>query len=472
MKLLRPANLSLMQLVLLGFVGVVLPLVFLVFQAASAYRELSNQAGLSAREAVAFTRRSQSLQTLALDMERTSRQYLIVEDASLLELLESQFNDFKAQVKQPYLLFPATPAQASLEALLADQQPQSLADIEYIANLADLTDSLTSQTQNSVDQRLQAMQQQLLSLQKQLVWQFLMLLSLSLLLVVFFTWRLLRPIDYLQKRISSLANPNNNNKTKQLQEGPAELIQLDIRLNWLEEQLNEIEQQKAQFLRHISHELKTPLASIREAGDLLHEEILGALTPSQKEVTGLLEQNSKRLQHLIEQLLDYNLLQGKKQLEVAPLKLDQLLQRLLEPWQPLLERRQQQICLPDAALVLEGDVSLIRSTLDNLLTNALHYGDVTKPIKIRAGLDTSSQWIEVENAGSPIPAHEQARLFQPFYQGSSRRKGSVKGSGLGLSIAADCMKAHGGKLALIASKENLIIFRLEWPANLLAVNSQ
>ncbi|NLW05237.1 MAG: HAMP domain-containing histidine kinase [Pseudomonadaceae bacterium] len=467
MKLLRPANLSLMQLVLLGFVGVVLPLVLLVFQAANAYRELSAQAELSAREAVAFTRRSQALQTLALDMERTSRQYLIVEEASLLELLESQFNNFSTLVKQPYLLFPVTPAQELLEALLEQQALHSLADVEYIASLADLTESLTNQTQNSVDQRLQAMQQQLLSLQKQLVWQFLMLLSLSLLLVIYFTWRLLRPIDYLQKRINSLANPNNKNKTKQLQEGPAELIHLDVRLNWLEEQLDEIEQQKAQFLRHISHELKTPLASIREAGDLLHEEVLGSLTPSQKEVTGLLEQNSRRLQELIEQLLDYNLLQGKKQLEVASINLDNLLQRLLAPWQPLLEQRQQLISLPQSGLQLTGDISLLRSTLDNLLTNALHYGNTSKTIQLRAGVEKEVQWIEVENAGIPIPEHEQKRLFEPFYQGSGKRRGAVKGSGLGLSIAADCMKAHTGHLELLTSNEDATIFRLVWPTNLI-----
>lgn len=465
MKLLRPANLSLMQLVLLGFAGVVLPLVLLVIQAASAYQQLSTQAGLNAREAVAFTRRSQSLQTLALDIERLSRQYLIVEDPRLLTLLTIQLEDFKQLVKQPYLLFPATNAQASLEALLDEFQNNPLTNLSHFATLVDLTEVLTSQTQNSVDQRLESMQQQLQKLQYQLIWQFLMLVSLSLVLVIYFTWRLLRPIDYLQKRISSLANPKNHKKTKQLQVGPAELIQLDIRLNWLEDQLNAIEQQKAQFLRHISHELKTPLASIREAGDLLHEEVLGSLTPSQKEVTGLLEQNSKRLQLLIEQLLDYNLLQGKKQLEVGPLKLDLLLQHLLEPWQPLLEQRQQQVILPDAKLALKGDASLLRSTLDNLITNALHYGDATQAIQIRAGIQDSTQWIEVENAGTQIPVHEQARLFEPFYQGSSRRKGAVKGSGLGLSIAADCMKTHGGQLNLLSSNKNSIIFRLEWPIN-------
>lgn len=465
MKILRPANLSLMQLVLLGFAGVVLPLVLLVVQATSAYRELSTQAGVSAREAVAFTRRSQSLQTLALDMERLSRQYLVVEDTRLLELLSSQLDDFQKLVKQPYLLFPVTGVQASLEQLLNEQQLEQLTTPNYFIQLVDLTEALTSQTQSSVDQRLQALQQQLEELQGQLIWQFLLLVSLSLLMVVYFTWRLLGPIDYLQKRISSLAKSNNNKQTKRLENGPAELIQLDVQLNWLDSQLDEIEQQKAQFLRHISHELKTPLASIREAADLLHEEVLGALTPSQKEVTGLLEQNSKRLQELIEQLLDYNLLQGNRQLEAVEFNLNRLLQKLLQPWQPLLEQRQQDVLLPKSDLQLSGDTSLLRSALDNLLSNALHYGDPEYPIKIRAGVTSTMQWIEVENAGSPIPAHEQARLFEPFYQGSSRRSGPVKGSGLGLSIAADCMKAQSGQLFLIDSQPNLIVFKLEWPAN-------
>jgi len=462
MKLLRPANLSLMQLVLLGFAGVVLPLILLAVQAASAYRELSAQAGLNAREAVAFTRRSQSLQTLALDMERLSRQYLIVEDPGLLELLTSQLISFEKLVRQPYSLFPVTPAQQSLEGLL-DKQPEVFSDFAYFSQLADLTDALASQTQQSVDRRLQAMQQQLKQLQHHLVGQFILLVSLSFLLVIYFTWRLLRPIDYLQKRISSLANSHNNQKIRQLREGPTELIQLDIRLNWLEEQLNEIEQQKAQFLRHISHELKTPLASIREAGDLLHEEVLGSLTPSQKEVTGLLEQNSRRLQQLIEQLLDYNLLQGKKTLDLVPVDLTRLITLLLEPWQPLLEKRKQQVSLPETDLKLKADLSLLRSALDNLLTNALHYGDTAFPIQLRAGITGNTQWIEVENAGDAIPAEEQTRLFEPFYQGSSRRKGAVKGSGLGLSIAADCMKSHAGRLVLKTSEKNCIIFRLEWP---------
>src|SRR5690606_2062687 len=114
--------------------------------------------------------------------------------------------------------------------------------------------------------------------------------------------------------------------------------------------------------------------SIREASDLLDEEVLGQLTPQQKEVTQLLEQNSRRLQQLIEQLLDYNLLQGKKQISVSAIQLDSLLQQLLEPWNPLLTQRQQTVQLQPQHLTLQADHSLLRSALDNLLTNAIHYG--------------------------------------------------------------------------------------------------
>ena len=75
--------------------------------------------------------------------------------------------------------------------------------------------------------------------------------------------------------------------------------------------------------------------------------------------------------------------------------------------------------------------------------------------------------MEVENSGTPIPETEQKRLFEPFYQGSGKRRGAVKGSGLGLSIAADCMKAHGGQLTLLISTPHATTFRLEWPTNLI-----
>lgn len=447
-------------MLLLGFMLVLLPLAVLVFQAFTAHRDLSAQAGLTAREAVSFTRRTRALAGLALDMERTSRQYEVVQNADLLELLQSQLQGFRELLEQPFVLFSPPAAQAVLEHLLQDPELTPA----YMERLTEQTHHMNLQSQQIVDQRLSQLQEEVLRLQQQLAWQFLLLAGLSFFLVIFFTWRLMRPLGDLQRRIHALANPNTRQKARNLQ-GPSELVALNEQLNWLEQQLSDIEEQKQQFLRHISHELKTPLASIREAGDLLDEEVLGQLTPQQKEVTQLLGQNSRRLQQLIEQLLDYNLLQGKKQIYVSRIQLDLLLQKLLEPWKPLLAQRDQAVLLPASGMTLFADTSLLRSALDNLLSNAIHYGDPEYPIQLRAGSQPPYYWIEVENHGTPIPPDEQKRLFEPFFQGSSRRRGSVKGSGLGLSIAADCMRAQNGTLQLKPSSGNTITFRLEWVAD-------
>ncbi|MBE0507468.1 MAG: HAMP domain-containing histidine kinase [Marinospirillum sp.] len=456
----RSPNLSLLQMVLLGFMLVLLPLAVLVFQAFNAHRDLSAQAGLTAREAVSFTRRTRALAGLALDMERTSRQYQVVQNADLLELLQSQLQGFQQLLAEPFVLFNPPEAQAVLEQLL--QNPELTPD--YMERLTAQTDLISLQSQQIVDRQLSQLQQEVLRLQQQLAWQFLLLAGLSFLLVLFFTWRLMRPLGYLQRRIHAIANPSTRQKARHLHEGPSELVELNEQLNWLEQQLSEIEEQKQQFLRHISHELKTPLASIREASDLLDEEVLGQLTPKQKEVTQLLGQNSRRLQQLIEQLLDYNLLQGKKQIRISSVQLNSLLQQLLEPWKPLLAQRNQALLLPASTITLYADLSLLRSALDNLISNAIHYGDPEYPIQLRAGSQPPRHWIEVENHGTPIPPDEQKRLFEPFFQGSSRRSGSVKGSGLGLSIAAECMKAQNGTLRLKPSPGNTINFRLEWIA--------
>lgn len=88
--------------------------------------------------------------------------------------------------------------------------------------------------------------------------------------------------------------------------GPREIRSLAQRIVWLSERLSWLESQRHEFLRHISHELKTPLASMREGTELLADEVAGPLTQDQKEVVGILDSSSRHLQQLIEQLLDYN----------------------------------------------------------------------------------------------------------------------------------------------------------------------
>ncbi|WP_404414530.1 sensor histidine kinase [Marinospirillum sp.] len=459
----RLPNLSLLQLVLVGFVLVMLPLGLLVYQASNTYRELSAQAGLSAQEAVAFTRRAQTLSSLALEMERTTRQHKVMQTPALLDLIKNQQESFVRLLEQEFILFPPLAAKKELKALLMWMNTLPADKIDPLEQLSALTSQMEIETREAVDQHLGEFEQEVKQLQQQLAWQLLLLAALSLVLILFFTWRLLRPIGYLERRIASLASLHSPSEFKQLKRGPSELIKLDQRLNWLEKQLHEIESQKQQFLRHISHELKTPLASIREAADLLSEQLLGELNPEQQEVAQLLEQNSRALQKLIEQLLSYNQLQQNKAQTSTAIQLDPLLDEILATYRLQFQQQQQQIERHNTQIQLHTDPQLLGKVLDNLVSNALHYGDPHQPLILRAGKSEESQWIEVENSGPEIPENEQQHLFEPFYQGSLRRKGSIKGSGIGLSIAADCMKTLKGELRLMYSRHRRTCFRLQWP---------
>ena len=106
---------------------------------------------------------------------------------------------------------------------------------------------------------------------------------------------------------------------------------------------------------------------------------------------------------------------------------------------------------------------LLMSVLDNLYSNAVHYGTESGNIYIRSYTNGSRVFIDVANTGTPIPDDEKAMIFEPFFQGSHQRKGAVKGSGLGLSIARDCIRRMQGELNIASDERSDVCFRIELP---------
>lgn len=226
-----------------------------------------------------------------------------------------------------------------------------------------------------------------------------------------------------------------------------------------------LESQRHQFLRHLSHELKTPLASMREGTELLADQVVGPLTPEQKEVVSILDSSSRNLQKLIEQLLDYNRKQADGAVELENVELA-----------PLVEMVVSAHSLPARAKMMHTDVDLkattclaepmlLMSVLDNLYSNAVHYGAESGNICLRSSLHGARVYIDVINTGTPIPQEERAMIFEPFFQGSHQRKGAVKGSGLGLSIARDCIRRMQGELYLVDESGQDVCFRIELPSS-------
>lgn len=460
---------SLLQLVLLAFLMVMLPLGVLMFQAGQALAELSRLADISARQAVEETRRARALSSLALEMERGARQYAVVEQDGLLEIYEERVQEFRRLLAQQRALLPDDPdvraVGRQLEALarLPDLPIEAFRErlVDFLP-FAQHTEAMRQATNRHIDARIDAIRERAETVQARLWLQTGALVSASLVLMLLFTWLIIRPVRQLERRILGIGDGSVTKVVRPIQ-GPAELVKLDERLDWLASRLEELEAQKQQFLRHMSHELKTPLASVREGSSLLADGVAGELSPHQREILDLIDASGGELQRLIEQLLDYNLLQHNQPMVLEWLDIATLIKGVLAKHRLALQNKGMRVDCFDGPLRWQVDRTATMRILDNLISNAIAYGEDAGKLEIRARRHPDRLVIEVANSGDPIAEEDRPRLFEAFYQGRVRRKGPLKGSGIGLSVAADCARLQNGNLELVDDPHFSVCFRLTLP---------
>lgn len=469
---------SLLHLVLLAFLVVMLPLAILMFQAGQALSELSHLADISARQAVEQDRRARELSNLALQMERSARQYAVIEQAGLMTIYSSRAQEYAYLLEAHQHLLPHN---EDIEAL--SKQIQILAMFPLLTaedvsvrlaeftSFAERTDAVRMATNRQIDNRLDSISEQAAAVQRRLWLQTAALVSASLALMLLFSWLIIRPIRQLERRILSLGS-GHEPASSQLIQGPAELVSLGERLDWLSMRLSELEAQKQQFLRHMSHELKTPLASVREGTSLLSDDVAGEISPRQREIVELIDSSGQELQKLIEQLLDYNLLQHSQAFHSERIDVTTVVNEVLVKHQLALDKKGMQVDACQVPLEWVTDHDRTARILDNLVSNAIAYGEDGGRLEIRAYRKAQFLVIEVANSGEPIEGEDRERLFEPFYQGRVRRKGALKGSGIGLSVAADCAKAQQGHLALVEDDTLPVCFRLTLPRRAYDANLQ
>ena len=173
--------------------------------------------------------------------------------------------------------------------------------------------------------------------------------------------------------------------------GPEDLQSLGERLDWLRRRLAELEAEKNRFLRHLSHELKTPLTALREGAELLNDQVGGPLAPPQRQVVSIMRDNSVKLQRLIEDLLDYQrALHAAASLFTRSLPLDELLREVVRSHELAMQAKGQKLSLEAEKLIVEADAEKLRSILDNLVGNAVKFTPQGGAIRIAAHADGSA----------------------------------------------------------------------------------
>lgn len=270
--------------------------------------------------------------------------------------------------------------------------------------------------------------------------------------VLWMTKNVHQPFNVIALAVKRLSN--NQLSTPIELVGPKNVTEVSIELEHLRKRLRRNERQQMLFLRHVSHEIKTPLASIKEGANLLKDQSLGVLNSEQNEVTNILLRAGNDLHRSIENLLSYNSIvsirnqQNKQLTDIVG-----LLDRVLEKHQLSLQRNNVRIKKILSPVAIWVDADQMSTVFDNLLSNAIKYAPEESEIRIWLKHNrTGVVEFTIRDQGPGVSREHRNAIFEPFYMGDESVNATIKGTGIGLSLARQYVEAHNGSIRLLESR--------------------
>ncbi len=226
-----------------------------------------------------------------------------------------------------------------------------------------------------------------------------------------------------------------------------ERLRSEAALRQSERALREADRRKDEFLAMLAHELRNPLAPIRNAAQVL--KLVGAADGRQRWAREVIERQTQHLTRLVDDLLDVSrITRGKVKLAREPLELATIVHRAVEASRPLIDARRHQltVALPPEPVRLEGDLTRLVQVVGNLLNNAAKYTDEGGRIHIEAAAENGEAVIRVRDNGMGLPPDLLPHVFDLFTQADRSLDRSQGGLGVGLTLARRLVELHGGRV--------------------------
>jgi two-component system sensor histidine kinase GlrK len=462
---------SIIRLILFGFAVVQAPLIAAVVTAIVHVDRLAQDSRAALIESQITLQQSRALDETLTEMQRALGSFAIRGDADYHQRYLAQRAIFRNAIDNLTQLNLTTIGREQLKALGAEEQ--ALFDRLHepsgdpSASLSDDNDSelfdqvwnelrnrarlVHSESSKLIEQQTNYTTSTAAEVQRTLLLQAAAVIPATLVLAGVFVVLITRPMREVGRAIRRLGS-------RELEEpiavrGPRDVEALGRELDWLRQRIQSLEHQKLTFLRHISHELKTPLTTIREGAELLAESLDEKL-PEEAEISTIICTNSVYLQKLIEDLLQF----AKTQEIVTDLKvvesvsLTELAQSVVAAQRIAAAAKQITVEQNLAAVQVRGDENKLRIVLDNLLANAIKYTPAEGRVSLSLNARDGFAIIDVEDTGPGVDDDEKQKIFEPFQQGRAQYQSSVKGTGLGLAIAKEYVEAHDGYIEVVASE--------------------
>lgn len=407
------------------------------------------------------------LRTELEDLERVARQHHALLEPALLEL----FFDRLAKTRELSLQFngQGLSESARLQARsiaegLAQVPLQPEAGLQRIAHLRVLSDQaerVIAEGRAAIYAQVQDLHDRSILIRASLVITALVMTAFAIVLALGLARLITRPLNSLRSGIAALGTANYDAPIAI--EYPREMARLGEKLEWLRRRLRDLEADKDRFLSHVSHELKTPLASLREGTDLLLDRSFGSLNSRQAEVAQILAESAVDLDAQIRNLLAYGeWRRGQRDVEMNWIDSRVLVEEVVASQRLTLSKRQLEARLDLRAPQLYGHRWSLRVSLSNLLSNAVKYAPRGSVIDITVDRRYGRCMLWVRDRGRGVPAADRERILQPFVRGSDPEEAGIRGTGIGLSIVSETVKAHGGELEVQDAQPGAR-FALAWP---------
>jgi two-component system sensor histidine kinase GlrK len=467
-------KLSFRQLLLGVFLLIALLLSATSVQSLLTLDRLAAESRAVGQDAVALTANVQRLAERSVTMERSARQFLVLDDPAFRDRYAAAWRDGQDALTALAAGLPAVPkasfaawrdqGEQAWRALQAPRtkrpQRQQMLNVA-LAGLPSINEELAEEVKREVDQRNQRILLGLEHRRSVLAGQLLASISLAAALAIGCGVWLSRPVAQIEGAIERLGG-NRYDQPIEI-DGPDDLRRLGQQLNWLRQRLASLEADKSRFLRHISHELKTPLAALVEGVALLEDEVAGSLTPNQREVAAILRQNTASLQNQIKDLLRYNTATFAAQhLQRRPTDVAALLRDAVDAQRLQWQARRLDVSVQGGAPLISIDPGKLAIAASNLLSNAVRYSPEGGAVRFIVGEQAGTLAVDCIDQGPGVAAEDAAHIFEPFYQGQRQPPGARRGNGVGLSIVLEYVSAHGGSLQLLPASSGAH-FRIELP---------
>ena len=447
---------SFLRLIVLGNIIAALPLLAAVGYASLAIDELVQHSEATVSQASRAAALGYALQEDLDHMDHILLQYQVLRDPLLLDAYAYERREWRHSGDE----YSRIALLASLSGRIQMLQRKEAAAYEILGpraeKLAQLQSSLTSLRRDlaplmSDANALVDAEREAFRLKSRQLWERLMLAILAALtLTGLLVWVGRRTVERLWSRFERavLALGEGRLDRRIHLKGPADMQRIGGRLEWLRKRMLALEKDRTRIMRHASHELKTPLATLREGANLLNEGVVGPLTPQQSRIADLMTTSVTRLQELIDGALSMQQAShARNYMETGAIRFDKVIEQTLAITQVAARNRRIHVTGSLAPLVIEGGGEALATLADNLISNAIKFSPDGGTVQVTLARAGDNAIFDVIDDGPGVGAEEAERIFEPFFRGSAAK--GVAGAGLGLAIAREFVLAHGGNLYVL-----------------------